>query len=612
MAPSLPREIVARIKEETDIVDVVRRYVTLSAAGSAFKGLCPFHREKTPSFHVNPARQIYKCFGCGEGGDVLSFLMKVEGLSFPEALETLARPLDIDLSRYLADEEAEGERLAFHRALETAAALWSEALAGDRGAAAREYLAGRGFRPETWRRFELGYAPGGSEWFTGELSRRGVSADLALRAGLMMRKGQEPPFAYFRNRLIFPIRNIAQRVSGFGGRVLGPGEPKYLNSPDSVYFNKGKLLYGFSSSRIAVARAKSAVLVEGYLDLIAMAQAGFGNVVATCGTAFTTEQARLLRRGCGTVYLLFDGDRAGVAAAVKGCHAALAAGLEPKVGRLPPSEDPASFLQGREPAELAQVLEQGLGYFPFLLALVDERGGGRLGKERALRQALRSLALVPDPIRQAYLLQEAAELFGIGLGVLERQLQQEAKAAGRAAGGAAGERAGAAAPGPGEPAAGTALAGESTRGGGPDGPPAGASGRLDRGRIEDAVLAHVLRDDTGRAAALYLQLRGERACAGPLAERLRRDLAAWEQDRADGGEQSPAAFVQSVWHDGPDEYRAYVTGLLASELVPERGDFLKAVRDGHERLERDEELEGRRRAARGAADAERPPAGGRP
>jgi len=223
LAPSLPREIVARIKEETDIVDVVRRYVTLRAAGSAFKGLCPFHREKTPSFHVNPARQIYKCFGCGEGGDVLSFLMKVEGLSFPEALETLARPLDIDLSRYLADEEAEGERLAFHRALETAAALWSEALAGDGGAGAREYLAGRGFRPETWRRFELGYAPGGSEWFTGELSRRGVSADLALRAGLMMRKGQEPPLPISATGLYFPSgtspRGFRASAAGCSGRA---------------------------------------------------------------------------------------------------------------------------------------------------------------------------------------------------------------------------------------------------------------------------------------------------------------------------------------------------------------------------------------------------------
>ncbi len=577
MALSLPRDVVARIKEETDIVEVVRRYVTLQASGSAFKGLCPFHREKTPSFHVNPSRQIFKCFGCAEGGDVISFLMKVETLTFPEAVETLARPLDIDLARYLAaDEEGEGERLAFHRAQEAAATLWRDAFWGERGAGARAYLRERGFGEEVLRRFDVGWAAAGGG-FVEALQRAGVGADLALRAGLAMRRGEEPPFAYFRNRVMFPVRNIAQRIAGFGGRIVGPGEPKYLNSPDSAYFSKGKLLYGYAASRIAVARLKTAILVEGYLDLIALAQAGFTNGVATCGTAFTADQARLLRRGCPTVYLLFDGDRAGLAAAVRGCRTALSQGLEPRVARLPAGEDPDSFLRARDAAALGEILAAAPGYLPFLLALVTERGGGREGKERALRQALGSLAVVPDPIRQAYLLQEAAEVFGIGLPLLEREVARLAESPRRAD----------------EPAEAVPAAAP------PAERPGGTRPRawVDRAAVEAVMLAHALRDDTGRAAGLLLQLREGRTFSTPAAEALREELRRWQAARGGGDESTPARFVEDGWHARDGEYRAFVTRLLEGELVPERGDLTQAVRDGHDRLERADEMERRRAAA---------------
>ena len=581
MALSLPRDVVVRIKEETDIVDVVRRYVTLHAAGSAFKALCPFHREKGPSFHVNPSRQIYKCFGCGEGGDVISFLMKVEGLSFPEAVETLARPLDIDLAKYLAEDEGEGERLAFHRANDAAVRLWQEAFWSDRGEAARSYLRDRGFGDESARRFEVGWAPPGGGWLVEALAREGVSQDLALRAGLFGQRGTEPPFAYFRGRIIFPIRNVAQRVAGFGGRLLGQGEPKYLNSPENAYFSKGKLLYGFASSRIAIARLKTAILVEGYLDLIALAQAGFANGVATCGTAFTPDQARLLRRGCPTVFLLFDGDRAGLGAAVKGCQTALAQGLEPRVARLPQGEDPASFLQTRDAAALGAILSGASGYLPFLRELVEERGGSRVAKERAVRRALESIAQVPDPIRQAYLLQETAELFGIGLGILEREaarLRGEGRP-GAARAGAEGEAA---------PAGAAAAAPR---------PVAPVGPWLDRAAVEAVMFAHALRDDTGRAAGELLRLRAERACATPEGDLLRGELLRWQAARAAGDEAPPGSFVQTEWHGLSGAYRAYVSDLLAGDLVPERGDFVKAVRDGHERLEAAAEMERRRAAA---------------
>ncbi|MHB8080413.1 MAG: DNA primase [Candidatus Krumholzibacteriia bacterium] len=582
MALSLPREIVVRIKEETDIVDVVRRYVTLHAAGSAFKALCPFHREKGPSFHVNPARQIYKCFGCGEGGDVISFLMKVEGLSFPEAVETLARPLDIDLAKYLAEDEGEGERLAFHRANDAAARLWQEAFWSERGEAARGYLRERGFGDDAARRYEVGWAPPGGGWLVEALSREGVSQELALRAGLFGQRGTEPPFAYFRGRIIFPIRNVAQRVAGFGGRLLGQGEPKYLNSPESAYFSKGKLLYGFASSRIAIARLKTAILVEGYLDLIALAQAGFANGVATCGTAFTPDQARLLRRGCPTVFLLFDGDRAGLGAAVKGCQTALAQGLEPRVARLPQGEDPASFLQTRDAAALGGILAQASGYLPFLRALVEERGGSRVAKERAVKRALESIAQVPDPIRQAYLLQETAELFGLGLGILEREAAR-LRADPRQGGGRGGAEETAEAPGVVAPGAARPV----------------AAGRpwLDRAAVEAVMFAHALRDDTGRAAGELLRLRAERACATPEGDLLRGELLRWQAARAAGEEAPPGSFVQTEWHEFSAAYRSFVAELLEGDLVPERGDFVKAVRDVHERLELDAEMERRRAGA---------------
>ena len=571
MTRILPQDIVSRIKEETDIVQVVRHYVTVSPAGSGFKGLCPFHREKTPSFNVSPDRQIFKCFGCGEGGDVISFLMKIEGISFPEALEALARPLDIDLSRYLQEDESEGERVAFHRANEVACELWQEALWASRGEAARQYLEQRGFGEEILRSFAVGFAPGGSEWFVTGLSRGGVQADLACRSGLLRKRDGQPPFAYFRNRIIFPVKNIAQRIAGFGGRILGQGEPKYVNSSDSVYFSKGKLLYGFAASRIAIARLKTAILVEGYLDLLALIQSGVGNVVATCGTAFTEDQAKLLRRGCRTVILLFDGDRAGLQAAVRASHVALTVGLEPKVARLTEGEDPASLLQSRDRTELETCLAGARGYLPFLLGLVTERGGNRQAMERALRQGLKSIALVPDPIRKEYLLQEAAELFGIGLPILHEQVERAEQATRRFKRRETGVAAEAGAP-----------AGD---------PPAAATGGLrsfaaiNQPAIEATLLAHVLRDETGQAAMLMLDEGAEEVFSTPETVALQQELAGWREQRAAGEVTSPARYVQDRWHAQTESYRRFVSDLLTEEVVPAQTDFARVVRDCLQRLQ---------------------------
>lgn len=548
--PVLPRDIVTRIKEETDIVALVREYVSLKPAGTSFKGLCPFHNERTPSFHVNPQRQIYKCFGCGEGGDAISFLMALQGLAFPEAIEVLARPLNIDLARYLTDhDESEGERQAYFRALEAAATIWQEDLWEDPGREARAYLDRRGFSEVVLRRYEVGFARGGAGWLAGELERKGVGRELALRSDLLRTRDGGSPFAYFRNRIIFPVKSVAQRVAGFGGRILGDGEPKYLNTAENPFFNKRQLLYGFAQSRIPIARHRKAILVEGYLDLLALAQAGFPNSVATCGTAFTEEQARALQRGCRTVYVLFDGDRAGRKAAVKSAGLALAAGLEPRVALLPDGEDPASFLEAQDAASLSGVLEEAPTYLPLLRRLAEESGLGREGVERAARTALDSLARVPDPVRRAYLIEECAEVFALPRSVVEGELSRRRD--GRSVRGR--------------------RDGEPTLPPQDAGAPAPAAPTLARRLNVDVwgavrqMLVHAVQDDGGGAAMALLELDVPYNAAPSWVRELRDDLLDWQEERERGQAIAPATFLQGRWHERDDAYRRGVADLLQEE-----------------------------------------------
>ncbi len=583
MAPVFSPDIIARVKDETDIVEIVRQHVQLKPAGAVYKGLCPFHKEKTPSFIVTPSRQRYHCFGCGTGGDVISFLMEAEGLSFPEAVELLARPLDIDLSDWLKEDESEGERRAFHRANEAAMTLWRDALWDDRlGRTALQYLQDRGFGERVLREYDVGWAPGGSGWLAEGLAKAGVTADLAQRADLLRPsdRGGEP-FAYFRSRIIFPIKIISRQVAGFGGRVIDQGEPKYLNSADSAYFNKGKLLYGFEASRMAIAREKKAILVEGYLDLLALAQVGFANVVATCGTAFTPDQARLIRRGAPEVLLLFDGDKAGLKAAVRSADVALRAGLEPRIVTLPRGQDPAdvAIAGGAEPVQ--ELIRSGQGYVPFMKALAEQGGHDRVRSERALRKILDTVAGIEDPLRREYLLQEAAEGFGMAADVVRRSLP---------------------APPPGGrgPASATPAAPEQPPA--PEAPPEpeGEGEQRSRTRVlrfgvnRDAVaaelLAHVLRDETGSAARALQSRADQVAWPHGQAAALAAELALWSTE---GRGQQPREFVTSRWNlQGDARYRGYVSRLINREDIPAQTDFTKVVEDCLGRLRRDADAAG--------------------
>ena len=591
MAPAFSSDIIARVKDETDIVEIVRQHVTLKQAGAVFKGLCPFHKEKTPSFIVTPARQRFHCFGCGNGGDVITFLMEMEGMSFPESVEVLARPLDIDLSSWLREDESEGERRAFHRANEAATEIWREAFWDKQlGSAALTYMTDRGFSEKVLRDFDAGWAPGGSGWLAGQLKHAGVDEELAMQADLLRPGQQSGSFAYFRNRIIFPIKNISRQVAGFGGRVIDQGEPKYLNSADSSYFSKGKLLYGFDASRMSISREKTAILVEGYLDLLALVQAGMPNVVATCGTAFTEDQARLIRRGASNVVLLFDGDKAGLKATVRSADMALRNGLEPTIVSLPDQKDPADIVMEDGADTLAELVRQGKGYVPFLKELAEQKGGDRQVKERALRQALKTVAGIPDALRQEYVLQEAADAFGINPDVLRESVEKEAALMHRRSGTA--RRASSARQA--NESARPALVLQSENAVPDSGRPDGRSLRVKRaigmpnvGRQEAEMLAHVLKDDSGQAAHVFLAERNGLALQTAGAGELVAELKVWAETGNSGARVPPSEFIVERWNTaGGSEYRGFVSQLLEKEENPDQTDFVKVIRDCLTRLRR--------------------------
>ncbi len=426
MALRIPQDVIEKIRDEIAIEEVIRQFVPLVPSGRSFKARCPFHTEKTPSFHAIPDKQIFYCFGCQKGGDVFRFLMDKEGMSFPEAVEWCASRIGLDLSRYAAEDDHAGSRTPLFEANAWAADWFAEQLAGDEGAPARRYARQRGLRPETIQEFELGYAPSDPSLLSKAAAGKGIRAETLLQVSLLSRKENRAPFAYFRSRLIFPIRGVASKIHGFGGRILGPGEPKYLNTPETSIFQKRSILYGLPQARSKIVRTRKAILVEGYLDVLMLHQGGWSQTVATCGTSFTKEQAHVLRRYAETVYLLFDGDTAGRKAAFKAADTALAAGLDVRIVRLPEGRDPADLLLDGEVESLRQALDNAMGLVASMADEVAQRGGRREVKERALHHIRQTLAGIEDPIRAELMAQEAADAFHVRRSLLLEGLERDA------------------------------------------------------------------------------------------------------------------------------------------------------------------------------------------
>lgn len=416
--PSIPQDFIDLVRSSTDIVGLISRYVPLKASGASFKGLCPFHSEKTPSFHVNPERQIFHCFGCGQGGDGFKFLMLYEKLSFVEAVRDLASRAGLQVPRSSgAARREEEERSVLLKLHEEAAKYFQSQLhESTEGTRALDYLKKRGLSTDTLSTHGFGWAPDGWSGLLDHLGRRGASPGEAERAGLAVpRKSGKGFYDRFRSRVMIPIRSESGRIVAFGGRVLGPGEPKYLNSPESPIYNKSSLLYGFDRAKEAIRREGFAILMEGYLDCLQAYQAGIGQAVACCGTSLTKGHTRLLRRYTDRVVINFDPDEAGVRAARRSIDLLLEEGFEVRVVRLPDGEDPDSFILKRGAAPYKELLSKALSLVDFLIAEAGKRYdvGDPRGKAAFLNDVLPVIGKIPNRVERVGYIGPLAEHAGI-------------------------------------------------------------------------------------------------------------------------------------------------------------------------------------------------------
>ncbi|MDR5675100.1 MAG: DNA primase [Armatimonadota bacterium] len=411
MAAQASRELV---RARTDIVELVSAYVTLRKQGRRYVGLCPFHSEKTPSFTVDRERGLFYCFGCGAGGDVFEFVMRVHGLSFPEAVRDLARRAGIQLEEVPEHRKGEWER--WLRAADGAVAFFERSLAHpETGRLAREYLERRGVDAPTVRRFRLGYAPDGWDFLLRHLTAQGYEPRLLERLGLVHPRADGGWYDAFRHRLVFPIFDPQGRPVAVGGRALREGDqPKYLNSRDSPLFSKARTLYGLHLAREALHRSGRAVVVEGYMDLVACHQYGIEEAVATLGTALTVEQAQLLRRHCPAVILVYDSDEAGRRAVERALPVLEQVGLEARAAVLPEGLDPDAFLRAYGRDEFLRRLDGALPVVHFALeSSLRRHPQTPEGKVRVVDEVLPLVASIRHDVARSEHIRQLSQRLGI-------------------------------------------------------------------------------------------------------------------------------------------------------------------------------------------------------
>ena len=420
----ISEESIQRVADANDIVDVVGSYFPLKRAGTSFRALCPFHQEKSPSFHVNPSRQSYHCFGCGAGGGVLRFVMDYEHVDFPSAVRRLAQRANIPLVEEASTPEDERKHGLRKRllALHAEAALWFHhiLLKSPDGASARDYLKSRGLTSEIAKSWKLGYAPESWDALLNHLRERKFSREEIEQSGLASSKDDRPGaqlYSRFRNRVMFPIHNDYGEVVAFSGRTLesDPKAAKYVNSPETPLFTKGRVLYGLDKTKRDLIEKNAAIVCEGQIDLISAFEAGVRHVIAPQGTAFTTDQARLLKRYVETVLLCFDSDAAGKKAADRSVPALLSQGLTVKIIALPAGEDPDSLIRKQGPAAFLKLVESAKEYFDHNLAEAVASGelDDTAAKSRLVRRLAPSLALVQDAVLREALLGRISTRLGV-------------------------------------------------------------------------------------------------------------------------------------------------------------------------------------------------------
>ena len=425
----IPDDKVKEVSERSPILDVVGEYVNLRRSGANYQGLCPFHGEKTPSFNVNPARNIFHCFGCGAGGNSFSFIMKMEGVSFPEAVKFLARRSGVVIEERTlsaAEQRRQDERDALYKIQELSAQYFRHVLLKEpAGEVARSYLTERGVTPETAEAYRLGYASEKWDGLVRFLEQKRVPLDLAEKLGSIRRKSSGGGFIdLFRNRLIFTISDPHGRPIAFGARVLDASLPKYINSPESPIYRKSDVLFGIDLGKQAMREQGAAIVVEGYFDHLALYQAGVRHVAATCGTAMTEGHLKLLKRYAGRVMTLFDSDAAGKKATFRAMDLMLGENLPLSVIELPPGEDPDSNLR-KEGAESFASRVTGAKpvlefFFRDLLQRIDT--GTVDGKVRLIDELLPRLEKVKNEFEQALYLREISRTLGVEEQILRKRL----------------------------------------------------------------------------------------------------------------------------------------------------------------------------------------------
>ncbi len=423
----IPDEIIQRVRDRVDVVELVGRSVALKRTGRSYKGLCPFHGEKTPSFHVNPDRGSYYCFGCQEGGDAFSYLMKVENLTFLEAVRSLARECGVEIPESGGGERGATERL--YAANEIAQRLYRRAF-DEPGNPAAVYLERRGLSAADAERFEIGYAPDRWDGVATALAAERVPAEVGEQAGLLARRSRgDGHYDRLRNRLTFPIRDARGRIVGFGGRALAADdEPKYLNTPESPVFRKRESFYGLPEALAAMRRAERAVVVEGYFDRIALARAGLDEALATCGTALGEGHARGLRRRTRNVVLLFDGDEAGQRAMLRSLEVLLPAGLRVRAALLPEGHDPDDLLRRDGPDALRRIVEQAPAALDFAIERAVAAGcASPAEKADAVAAVAPLLAQVPSGVERSAF----AVRLALSVGTEARHVEAAIRAAAR-------------------------------------------------------------------------------------------------------------------------------------------------------------------------------------
>lgn len=418
-----PEELIEEVRTRNDIVEVISGYVRLQKKGSNYFGLCPFHNEKSPSFSVSPGKQMYYCFGCGAGGNVITFLMEYENQTFPEAVRTLAQRAGIALPE--ADDSKEARQADSRRAKlleinKEAAKYFYYQLRTERGSVGMEYLRKRELSDETMNHFGLGYANKYSNDLIQYLKSKGYSEDLIRDAGLCNVDEKHGMYDKFWNRVMFPIQDINHRVIGFGGRVMGDGKPKYLNSPETEIFDKSRNLYGLNFARTS--RKGNVILCEGYMDVIAMHQAGFTQAVASLGTAFTSGQASLLRRYANEILLSYDSDGAGVNAALRAIGILKEAGMTGRVINLEPYKDPDEFIKALGGEEFQKRLDHAENSFFFELRQLQKNYDLSDPEQKTAfhREIARKLCTFSEEVERENYIEAVAQKYHIGFEKLRR------------------------------------------------------------------------------------------------------------------------------------------------------------------------------------------------